>query len=46
VLFMSGYSDEDLSRSGSLPRGARLLHKPFSPETLVGAVRELVPRGH
>jgi two-component system cell cycle sensor histidine kinase/response regulator CckA len=39
VLFMSGYADEDVVRSGLLP-GAQLLRKPFTVEELNEAVRQ------
>jgi DNA-binding NarL/FixJ family response regulator len=42
VVFMSGYGDRDY-RERSLPGPARpLLQKPFSPDTLVRAVAEVL----
>jgi CheY-like chemotaxis protein len=40
VLFMSGYAGEHLSGASALPGGARFLAKPFTPDALLGAVRE------
>jgi two-component system, cell cycle sensor histidine kinase and response regulator CckA len=34
VIFMSGYTDEDVIRRGLMERGRRFLQKPFSPDTL------------
>lgn len=34
VIFMSGYSDDDLTRRGLLEAGIPYLEKPFSPEAL------------
>ncbi len=42
VLFTSGYPREELVRNRMLRPDAHLLNKPFSPEVLVHAVRELV----
>lgn len=39
VLFISGYSDR---KTTSLPEGADFLDKPFSPETLVRKLRQLL----
>jgi CheY-like chemotaxis protein len=38
VLFMSGYSVEDLRREGVTGVERELLHKPFTPDTLVARV--------
>jgi PAS domain S-box-containing protein len=38
VLFMSGYTDEELMRRGLLRAGNRLLRKPFLPVELAAAV--------
>jgi two-component system, cell cycle sensor histidine kinase and response regulator CckA len=40
VLFMSGYAEGEISESGELQPGIRLLEKPFSPSTLLQWVRE------
>lgn len=38
VLFMSGYSEEDVLRRGAGLENSRLLQKPFLPEDLLAAV--------
>jgi hypothetical protein len=40
VLFMSGYTDEFFGEHGLSALGAKLLHKPFTPDSLVRQVRE------
>ncbi len=42
VLFMSGYSDEAISRKGILDPGFRYIQKPFNETTLAEAVRGAV----
>jgi CheY-like chemotaxis protein len=42
VLFVSGYSDNDLARHGNLPSDIQFLEKPFSPATLAAKVREVL----
>jgi nitrogen-specific signal transduction histidine kinase/CheY-like chemotaxis protein len=42
VLFMSGYSDTAIVRSGPAQDGVAFLHKPFSPAALAGKVREVL----
>jgi CheY-like chemotaxis protein len=42
VLFMSGYSPDDVVRRGLLHRGAAFLQKPFSPDRLAAQVREVL----
>ncbi len=44
VLFVSGYSDETISRHGVLDEGVSLLPKPFTPEVLRRRVREVLDR--
>ena len=39
VLLVSGFVQPETE---ALPQGARFLRKPFEPETLIGAVRDLV----
>ena len=39
VLFMSGYTDESISRQGLLEPGMELLQKPFAPAALLKRVR-------
>ncbi|MGH7628772.1 MAG: PAS domain S-box protein, partial [Gemmatimonadales bacterium] len=42
VLFMSGYTNDEIMRRGLLEPGAPFLAKPFSPETLSAKVREVL----
>lgn len=45
VLFMSGYSDDELSRNGYLDEGVELLKKPFRRLELATKVRVLLDGG-
>jgi PAS domain S-box-containing protein len=38
ILFMSGYSVEDLLRQGALGSDRAIIQKPFTPDSLVGSV--------
>jgi PAS domain S-box-containing protein len=40
LLYMSGYTDEAISRKGLLAEGVHFLQKPFTPEALAEKVRE------
>jgi CheY-like chemotaxis protein len=40
VLYMSGYTDDDILRRGLTLSGTLLLQKPFTLEALANAVRE------
>jgi PAS domain S-box-containing protein len=40
LIFMSGYTDEDVIRRGLMERGGRFIQKPFSPEALARQVHE------
>jgi CheY-like chemotaxis protein len=42
VLYMSGYSDDAIIRSGSLGPGTRFIQKPFSGDKLAAQIRELL----
>ena len=42
VLFMSGYTDDALSRHGVLNPGVVLLEKPFTPKRLAARIREVL----
>jgi CheY-like chemotaxis protein len=42
VLYMSGYTDDDILRRGLTQPGTVLLQKPFTPEELARAVREVL----
>jgi signal transduction histidine kinase/ActR/RegA family two-component response regulator len=44
VLFMSGHTDDAITRRGVLSPEASFLHKPFTPEELAGKVREVLDR--
>jgi len=42
VLFMSGYTDDDVMRRGILDRRTAFLEKPFTPEQLISKVRQIL----
>ncbi len=42
VLFMSGYTNDEIIRRGLLSPGAPYLQKPFSPEALASKVRQVL----
>jgi two-component system cell cycle sensor histidine kinase/response regulator CckA len=42
VLYMSGYADDTILRHGAFESDARLLPKPFTPGSLIRAVREVL----
>ncbi|HEX8295329.1 MAG TPA: ATP-binding protein [Chthoniobacteraceae bacterium] len=42
VLFVSGYSDNDISDRGIIAPGIRFLEKPFTPEALCRKIREVL----
>jgi CheY-like chemotaxis protein len=42
VLYMSGYTDEVISRSGSLDDRVDYIAKPFTPEALARKVRSVL----
>jgi PAS domain S-box-containing protein len=44
VLYMSGYTDDDIVRHGVLTSETPFLQKPFTPAALVSAVREVLDR--
>lgn len=44
TLFMSGYTDDDIIKSGVLDSKAAFLQKPFSREALLQKVREVLGR--
>ena len=44
VLFMSGYTDDEVVRRGIFDRRAAFLQKPFTPDQLAFKVREVLDR--
>jgi CheY-like chemotaxis protein len=42
VLYMSGYTDDEVVRRGLLEAGQPFLQKPFNPETLGGQVARML----
>src|SRR5438445_2038916 len=44
VIFMSGYTDDAVTRHGVLEPGLAYLQKPFTPDTLGRKVREVLDR--
>jgi two-component system cell cycle sensor histidine kinase/response regulator CckA len=42
VLYMSGYTDDEVSRHGVLDPGIVLLQKPFTPDELISRVGEVL----
>jgi CheY-like chemotaxis protein len=44
IVFMSGYSDDEMTRRGFADAQVAFLAKPFSAESLIGAVRDALVR--
>lgn len=44
VIYVSGYTDDDAVRAGTIPLGSKFLQKPFTLGALVGKVRESLDR--
>ena len=42
ILFMSGYTDDEITHRQRLPPGACFIQKPFEPNALVLRVREML----
>jgi PAS domain S-box-containing protein len=45
LLFITGYTEEDVERLGLLGRGLEVLRKPFTPQALADRARRLLSRG-
>jgi CheY-like chemotaxis protein len=45
VVFMSGYAERALTTNGAIPSGTGYLEKPFTVETLMRRIREVLDRG-
>ncbi len=44
IIYMSGYTDNALIHSGSLPEDTTFLQKPFTPDAMLQHVREVLDR--
>ena len=44
VIYMSGYTDEAIVHHGVSMPGIAFLHKPFTSDTLVQGIREVLDR--
>jgi CheY-like chemotaxis protein len=44
ILFMSGYTGEEVTERGMLPLGAPFQSKPFAPDALASRVRHLLDK--
>jgi CheY-like chemotaxis protein len=42
VLFISGYTENTMTRGGNISEGETFLQKPFTPLTLARRVREML----
>jgi DNA-binding NtrC family response regulator len=42
VLYMSGFTDNALMHSGSLPQSTMFLQKPFTPDVLLRRIRDIL----
>jgi hypothetical protein len=45
VLYVSGYSDNDIGDHGVLDPRYELLQKPFTPQTLARKIRDVIREG-
>jgi PAS domain S-box-containing protein len=46
VLYMSGYANRSIERTGVLDQELAFLQKPVTPDTLLGKVREVIDGAH
>jgi len=46
IIFMSGYTDDIISRKGILEEGFDFISKPINPSTLMKKIREVLDRQH
>jgi CheY-like chemotaxis protein len=46
VLYVSGYTEATIARGGKLETGENFLQKPFTPQSLMRQVRELLDRAN
>jgi DNA-binding response OmpR family regulator len=44
TIFMSGYTDDIISRKGILQEGFDLVSKPINPTTLMRRIRDILDR--
>jgi DNA-binding response OmpR family regulator len=44
IIYMSGYTDDAITRHGVLEPGVTYVQKPFTPDALVRKVREVLDR--
>ena len=44
AIFMSGYTDDIISKKGILEEGFEFISKPINPDTLMRKIREVLDR--
>ena len=44
AIFMSGYTDDIISKKGILEEGFELISKPINPNTLMRKIRDILER--